>query len=281
MNEIAMCLGPEKNLVGVLTPAPTPSRALAVLLLNAGVTHRIGPHRISVKLARRLASQGYTAVRFDISGVGDSRAPRNAAPFQEQAVRDIRAVMDYLEREHGLHAFALCGICAGAENAYAAALADRRVNGIFLYDGYAYRTLKSRLIDESRRIRSMSLEKVKRRIVRLLSAPFRRAARAEQPSPEPSVPPPTRKEFARDMQALVDRGVRVSMVFSANRTIAYPAQMHDAFKAHRFAEEVVWHYAPESDHLVTPLVAQRRLLALVGDWISTVQAPAAESVAPH
>jgi dienelactone hydrolase len=266
MTEIAVSLGPQKNLIGVLTPPSAPSQGLAVLCLNAGVVHRIGPHRISVKVARRLAAHGYTVMRFDISGVGDSRSPHTAVSFGEQAIRDIRAVMDYLEREHGLQAFALWGICAGAENAYAVALADGRVKGIFLFDGYAYATLRSRLIEQVRRVRSISLKKVKRRLVRLLSA----EDPGKQQPPQPTLPPPTREQFARDMQVLIERGVRVSMAFFAKRGYVYPGQMRDAFKRYPFVEQVVCHYVMESDHLVTPLVAQRRVSTLIDDWISTV-----------
>jgi pimeloyl-ACP methyl ester carboxylesterase len=275
MNEVPLTLGPEQNLVGVLTPPIGPRRRLAILLLNAGVVHRIGPHRNNVKLARHLAQQGYTAVRFDNSGVGDSRLPLDAAPFRQQAVRDIQLVMDYLEREHGLTTCALYGICAGAANAYAAALADRRVTGVFMVDGYSYLTRKSHLIQFFARVRAVTLARVPliimRRVQNVLSALLGRADFADaEGMADQSSSEPTRAQFAADIQSLVDRGVRVALLFSGSifERYTYAAQLRDGFRGHPFLERVTCHQVPEIDHLVTPLPAQRRLLELVDDWIS-------------
>jgi dienelactone hydrolase len=277
MIEVPLTLGPEQNLVGVLTPPIGPRKRLAVLLLSAGVVHRIGPHRNSVKLARHLAQQGYTAVRFDNSGVGDSRLPLDAAPFRQQAVRDIQLVMDYLEREHDLRACALYGICAGAANAYAAALTDRRVTGVFLVDGYSYLTRKSHLIQLVARVRAVTLARVPaivmRRVRSVLSILLGRAdSAAAKGMADQSSSEPTHAQFAADIQSLVDRGVRVALLFSGSifDRYTYAAQLRDGFKGHPFVEQVTCHQVPEIDHLVTPLPAQRRLLELVDDWVSQI-----------
>lgn len=275
MKEIALHLGPDENLVGVLTLPEGTRRPVAALLLNAGVVHRIGPHRTNLKIARHLARQGYTAIRFDISGVGDSRPPRDAAPFRQQAVRDIQTVMDYLQRKHGLNEFALYGICAGAMNAYATALIDIRVVGVFMIDGYAYPTFKSHLVQYAARIRAHAPARLPillaRRTGRLLLSLLRRPAGAkqEQPAPTPSSAP-TRAQFATAIQSMVDRGVQIAMIFSGSvfSAYSYATQLHDGFRRHRFIERVIYHHAPEIDHLVTPLQAQRRVLELVDDWIT-------------
>lgn len=273
MEEIVLRLGPEQNLVGVVTPALGPSRPLAVLMLNAGVIHRIGPARMSVKTARHLAQRGYTAVRFDLSGRGDSRAPRNAVPHREQAVDDTKSVMDHLEREHGLSAFALWGICSGAENAYATALRDDRVAGLFMFDGYGYPTLKARAIDYASRLRALSFAKIEGRLRRMLHGATARAnpGDAEREAEAPLSPPP-RARFAADMDRLVDRGVRVAMVFSTNSDYWYPTQMRDAFRRYGFMRGVVCHHAPDINHLVTLLAAQQRVLALIDEWIASIAA---------
>ena len=155
VHESALLFGPEDNLVGVVTPAAGAQSPVGVLILTAGVVHRIGPHRTSVKLARHLAQLGYTCLRFDASGVGDSRVPSDATSFRAQGVRDTRAAMDWLERERGIRAFALFGICSGAVTAYGTALEDDRVVGAFMVDGYIYPTLKARIVYYLAKLRAL------------------------------------------------------------------------------------------------------------------------------
>ena len=70
--------GPEHRLLGVLTrPVGSLQAGIACLMFNFGVTHRTGPRRIQVKLARRLAQQGVASLRFDLSGLGDSLPASN------------------------------------------------------------------------------------------------------------------------------------------------------------------------------------------------------------
>src|SRR5215475_3162536 len=83
----AVRLAPEGQLVGILShPAANPltstgSPAPGVIILNAGVLHRVGPHRLHVLLARRLAASGFTGLRLDLGGIGDSIASSDAASF--------------------------------------------------------------------------------------------------------------------------------------------------------------------------------------------------------
>ena len=67
----------------------------SVTLLNAGVIHRVGPHRLHVRLARALAAAGFPALRLDLSGIGDSRPLAEGLTFRESAVADIRTALDW------------------------------------------------------------------------------------------------------------------------------------------------------------------------------------------
>ena len=78
MTEEAQLLGKDRDLVGVVThPADVEvdKSSPAFLLLNAGSVHHVGPNRLYVKIARRLASLGFVALRFDFAGVGDGCLP--------------------------------------------------------------------------------------------------------------------------------------------------------------------------------------------------------------
>ena len=275
MNEIAMLFGAERHLVGTLTlPVHTPLQPVGVLLFNAGVVHRIGPHRINVKLARHLATLGCASLRFDLSAQGDSRASSSQAHYREQSVTDLRAAMDHLERTAGVRRFAIVGICSGADHGLACALVDERVVGLWMLDGYAYPTRKTRWLLYRRKL-------AQRGLLSSLAWGLRHAAAAPaavlarlRPGREPARVVdygrhvPSAADFARSMQQVVDRGVDVFMMYSGSllNTYNYPEQFTDVFGAHRFARQVRCEFRPDIDHTVTPLVAQRQLLEQVGAW---------------
>lgn len=137
MQEHASVFGKTSQLFGVVTDPVRDSASKAdgrraVILLNAGVIHRVGPSRLYVALARRMAASGWTAVRFDHSGIGDSPARRDGLPFEQSAITETREVMDSLQRERGIDRFVLMGLCSGAVTALKSAAADPRVTGAVL-----------------------------------------------------------------------------------------------------------------------------------------------------
>ncbi|MGH9337465.1 MAG: alpha/beta fold hydrolase, partial [Vicinamibacteria bacterium] len=63
MSEKTLLFGKTKSLAGVVTD-PVGGRnlrtpPLGFVILNAGIVHHVGPNRIHVKLARRLAEAGF------------------------------------------------------------------------------------------------------------------------------------------------------------------------------------------------------------------------------
>jgi hypothetical protein len=141
VTETAIRFGEGLCLTGIVTAPPQgPARDVGVLILNAGLVHHVGPSRVGVELARRAASAGFVALRFDRSNLGDSRARADVLPVEARAVAEVREAMDQLAETHGLRRFVLFGICSGAEHALGASLEDARVVGAVLVDGYAYRT---------------------------------------------------------------------------------------------------------------------------------------------
>jgi alpha/beta superfamily hydrolase len=78
----------DSGLFGIETRAEQADPSLPTLLfLNASKDGRTGPNRIWVRMARDWAALGYTGVRFDFSGLGDS-APRGGKE------RDIAGLPD-------------------------------------------------------------------------------------------------------------------------------------------------------------------------------------------
>jgi len=134
VTERVLTFGAGDALVGVLTlPLSGPVEARpAVVLLNAGILPRVGPNRLYVDLARRLASRGFPVLRFDLSGVGESPSRPDGLPAERAVVEETRAALDRLERELGARRFVLGGLCAGASVSLMTAREDARVIGTML-----------------------------------------------------------------------------------------------------------------------------------------------------
>lgn len=54
-------------------PANQPKPKRALVILNAGAVRRVGPNRMFVTIARRIASEGSLVIRADLPGLGDTQ----------------------------------------------------------------------------------------------------------------------------------------------------------------------------------------------------------------
>jgi dienelactone hydrolase len=134
--ERPVLLGARRSLVGIETSpvAPERQRKPTLVILNTGIMHRIGHHRMFVSISRRLAQEGHATLRFDFSGIGDSAPRTDAMSPNDSALADIKEVVDWLDRERGAKGIILVGLCSGADHAMAYAATDRRVLGLILMD---------------------------------------------------------------------------------------------------------------------------------------------------
>ena len=118
-------------IVAIASRLRTPPRR-AVILINSGAIYRIGPNRLYVTLARRLAARGDLVVRADLSGIGDSRARRGAdenTVYSDHAVADIDAIVAWARRQ-GVREVAVAGLCSGAYHAIKAAVAGQPIDTV-------------------------------------------------------------------------------------------------------------------------------------------------------
>ena len=154
MKEHAVVFGRDRSLVGVMTENGTGNvsandNITGVLLLTAGLDHHVGPNRIYVKLARRLAAMGCVVFRFGFSGTGDSGPRRDKLPASQSVIDETQLAMDYLERLMGVKWFILIGLCSGAIAAFRVAVADSRVRGAVLLNPQALSTVQTELLRRS------------------------------------------------------------------------------------------------------------------------------------
>jgi len=123
----------DATLFGIATLPPEPPQR-ALILLNAGAVGRIGPNRLHVALARRLAATGVLVLRLDLSGLGDSHTRPGAEEnivYHAHAVDDIGVAVDWA-RSDGASEIAVAGLCAGAYHSLDAALAGQAIDTIVM-----------------------------------------------------------------------------------------------------------------------------------------------------
>jgi pimeloyl-ACP methyl ester carboxylesterase len=124
------------GMMGILSsPIHIARRSPTILLPNVGANHHIGCNRIYVDFARQWSAIGFSVLRFDLVGIGDSPASgdrRENAVYSDACAADVVKAMDWLVKTRNHQRFALGGICSGAYVSYYAALADERVDSVML-----------------------------------------------------------------------------------------------------------------------------------------------------
>jgi pimeloyl-ACP methyl ester carboxylesterase len=283
MKEEALTFGSKAPLRGVLTHPDAGAGAAgrpAVVFLNSGLVHHVGPHRLYVQAARDLARRGHLVLRMDFSGVGDSEKRKDNLRFEKAAVEDARAALDHLAQRHGAQRFALAGLCSGAEISFKTALEDRRVVGALMINAPQFAEEPSSAViatvAEGKnaayywRVALFSKESWMRILTgqaeyaSILRAVGNRVQRLFGNSG-------ARREAGADLQAfeaLVGRGVRLWLLFSE---IDWGHEYLQTILGGRIQE---WKRGGNPDlrvfqgvdHMLTPLAAQERARALIVDW---------------
>ena len=279
MNELAVSFGPGKHLSGTLTlPGDLGTRPVGFIMLNAGVIHRIGPHRFNVRLARALAEQGWPSLRFDLAGQGDSDNAPQVQAFERQIVADLRAAMDHLGRTAGVERFVIAGICSGAHRGLAVAQEDERVIGLWMLDGHAYPSPRT---DTMRRLLLWRRDPMGT-LRGWFGWPRRWLAARQARQAADAADAPTEIDFGRNtpprdtfasMLATVDqRGGRVFIHHSGGMlaSYSYAQQFHDVFGQEPFAPRVRCEFWPDVDHTLSTLAAQRRVIDAIAGWAGEV-----------
>jgi alpha-beta hydrolase superfamily lysophospholipase len=124
IEEQACRFGEDRHLFGVLSRTTPPGDRPAILMLNAGAIHHVGPNRLYVTLARQLSARGFACFRMDLEGLGDSvlrGVGRENHPYPPSAIDDTGAAIEYLRRL-GYTRFIAIGLCSGAHTAFHAGL---------------------------------------------------------------------------------------------------------------------------------------------------------------
>lgn len=278
MIERILRVGNPTPLVGVVTEPATfsPERA-AVLVLGSGILHRVGPCRLSVRVARAAAAAGLLAVRFDFSGIGDSDTRAGSEPFDTLSTKECGEVMDYLARTRGITRFILYGLCSGADASYFTALVDERVIGIAQIDAFCYPTRRYYVTRYGPRM--LRWKPWRRWFFRKLRAlrPEPNATAARLVSSDAVVLPtytrvfPPRDAVASGLRSLVARKVPIFVIFTGSEGgYAYRAQFRQSFSDVPFGDLLRVEHLKDCVHTVTQRKYQEWIPSELARWMAAV-----------
>jgi len=266
MNEQVISFGEQNQLHGILTNPDNINPELPTILFwNAGLVHKFGVHRIHVNLARRLAQLGFSSIRFDLAGLGDSPNIKTAASYEENVVLNIQQAIDFANHQNGATQAVLIGFCSGALNAHDTITQDSRIRGAVFIDSYAYRTTKFYWLFILKLLTSWKwLGAIKRRLIRLFRAP----QTGESAIPiEWEFPP--KKRVVDDLHSFVQREIKMYFIYTSDmpKDYNYKNQFFDMFSGIDFNGLLTLDYYSKTDHLFTPLAQKTQLAAGIINWL--------------
>lgn len=272
MREKVFGFGPGASLVGICSEPVDRDAAKgrpAMLFANTGISHRVGPFRLNVELARRVAAMGFYGFRFDFSGLGDSRSAGDDRDDYTRAIDEARLAMDLMTKRTGVDRFVWFGLCSSADKGHHIALKDPRIVGAVFIDGYANPTAGFKI---RHWLRYFQWKRIKVGI-RTKLAKLREAmagAKAETPPPYKAIiASPAPEKIGGELKTLADRGVEQLHLFtiSTDYVYNYEGQFWDLYPMLRGHERVQTERYPEADHTLSFRGLQLLFIDRVCRWM--------------
>lgn len=295
VREEALAFGDGNRLFGILTEREGAAghERPAVLFLNAGANHHVGPNRLYVLLARDLAARGYAAFRFDVGGLGDAGPTRGMIEnqvYSKDSVADVKAAMAFLASIRGIQRFVLVGICSGGFLAFHTSHEDARVVGQIMINPQTFEWKRG----DSLELAPRKNYKSTRYYLQALMQPsvWRLALRGEldvrgvagvlrnRSAAKAAMRlrnlvarwrglPEQRTDVERVFRAVSVRGVRSLLVYSSNDGGLDMIEEHlgKGARSMRGQSNFRLEIVEGADHTFTPADAQRRLNELIARFI--------------
>ncbi len=102
------------KIFGILTtPKEFIQKNTTLVFLHGWAGYRIGPHRMFVDYARKMATLGFNCIRFDFRGKGGSSLNDNSN--NNTMLSDLENVLEYIYEKELSRKIVLIGICSGAK----------------------------------------------------------------------------------------------------------------------------------------------------------------------
>jgi pimeloyl-ACP methyl ester carboxylesterase len=251
------------------------------VFLNAGFLHRVGPHRLHVCLARDLSRMGFSSLRVDLAGRGDS-PPHPDLTYPQSVAVDFREISNVLESRLGRLPLVLAGLCSGAHNAVRLTPEEPRVVGMVLLDPICFP-------DEDFRVRAVIQKYTNPALYiawlkhRLQALTILCGGKQEENDSVDELTPdrnliveqvraawgvPNREQLQAAFQSICEREGRVMSVFTRS-ALQYYNQTGQLGRVlgvegyEQFCTEMFW---PQADHTFTLEPHRGRLIQLVKTW---------------
>jgi len=258
--EQAILFGKYDHLVGIKNiVADGIANKTAMVMINPGMLHNVGPFRLYVDLANKLAQQGVSSLRFDLSGIGDSLGVGTSGKSIERAAFEASDAIDYLADNYGFENFILFGLCSGADDSIQTALQDKRVKGVINLDGLAYSTFQFKIRNTLLLLRKMLYpSKWIRKFQSLATAQLAPASLAMGNDIREFPEDPEQASY--DLQRLTDRNTQLHFVYTGGTLYYnYARQFYDMLPNINWKGNESVKYFPKMDHIAT-LCEDRKIL---------------------
>jgi len=272
MNEKIIQFGLENNMLGIVSePENVEHDRPAIMILNSGLIHKVGPYRMGVTLARSLAEKGFLVFRFDLANIGDSTNYKTQSSYKERTINEISSAMDVITKRYKVESFVSIGLCTGAMNSHIIATSDSRVVGAVLLDAYAYPTLKFLINRYSSKLHKIFHPEI---IFRL----FKKFLKNKHNSVEAVVQEeigyweqPPKDEISNDLEKMMSRDIDLLYIYSGgvHYVYNYEDQFRDSFKSVDFNGHLDVYLLSEMDHTYTLQKDRNQMLSLLMQWIQT------------
>ena len=227
-------------------------------------------------MSRALGAVGYTVLRFDFSGIGDSAPRDDGLSLVDACMAEIKEALDWLEREGKASRMILVGLCSGADHAVLYGHTDPRIVGLVLMDPSIPPTLRYYMHYIGRRLSQVhswfnvlsGRSRTLRMLIQLMLPIGQRERKARRHPLQNRV---LRQTIERHYQSSVNKGIEILAIFTEETTRqTYREQMIEALPNVSFGDRLTLEFFLGSDHTFVLESDRIRLIQLILQWVSAV-----------
>ena len=292
VEEHAVRFGDSNRLFGIVSVPEnrtTPGKSNAVILLNAGAVHHIGPSRMYVTLARHLAQRGYVVLRMDMASIGDS-PPYPGQPeidvYSPYALKDVASAIEYLQNNWHVGTITSTGVCSGAYHSFKAAVARYPLGQVILINpltffwkaGMSLKYPEYRVAQDMRRYRKTMLNPTAWRkllagrvnmknLARVLTSGVRSRIMGPLRALARAVGRPLEDDLPTELRSVLNASIDLQFVFSVGDPGLQLLQAQGGATARSLQSRLT--LVEDANHTFTDLPTRRRLLQVLVEKLGT------------